>query len=114
MTTARQVPALVAAHADYLRGSAYHTYMANFLESMASTGNQTVDLHGQDADVAGAYWCGREVDLLRISHLFHVSESMTAVATVAAMQMHDTDDWNREAIPANTGARNPPSFVHSL
>lgn len=111
MTDARQVPSLVAAHQDYLRGLEYQEYAARYLRSAWEKSDERFKKLSMEAgfeldkavEKMGREWCSDEHDLLNIARLFHVSESMTEVAKHAARQLDDNELWNFSALPSPAG-----------
>jgi hypothetical protein len=108
---ARDVPALVHLHQDYLRGTAYQRYATRYLRSAWTKTNPRFQEWATEAGfeldkavaVQGVEWCDDEYNLLNIARLFHVTEPMVEVAKHAARQLSDDDLWNREALPATAG-----------
>lgn len=107
MTTAKQVPALVLAHQDFLRGYGYQEYAGNFFSSLMGRhmdGASVRDKFTKQEHVqAGISWCQWSADLLNISQLFHVSESMAEVAKIAAEHLSEDEVWTMEILPARNG-----------
>jgi hypothetical protein len=109
VTTAKQVPELVAAHASYLESDLYRRFVGSFFRSMSESINADPKYSGAkmppitDVYRQGAAWCQQEREHLNISTLFHISDSMSAVAQNAAEQLTGDETWEREALPANNG-----------
>lgn len=107
MTTAKQVPALVLAHQDYLRGQGYHQYASRFFDSIA--GAHTDSHTSRDSftkeqrHLAGDRWATLTADILNVSRLFHVSDSMAEVAKIAAERLSPDETWQMELLPSLHG-----------
>lgn len=102
MVAAKQVPALVATLQDYLLTEDYREFAFRFftaaLEQKPADGwNDLTILKYSD------HWRQSQHDLLNISRLFHVTESMLEVAKVAAQKLDPTSRWNLESAPAPHG-----------
>lgn len=108
---ARDVPALVHLHQDYLRTHDYQGYAAGYFRSAFNKTDlkyqRLSEASGFDIDIAtvkmGADFCADEAHLLNIARLFHVTEPMMEVAKHAARQLPDDARWTREALPAMAG-----------
>ena len=113
MVSAKDVPALVAAHQDYLRGARYASFAGSFMRSMFAKSDDdpkyqkiTRDMGTTMADVArnvGVRWCQDEREKLFDVDLYHVTGSMVEVAKYAAEKMDSIEQWNAEALPSMSG-----------
>jgi hypothetical protein len=113
MVSAKDVPALVAAHQDYLRGARYASFAGSFMRSMyaktinGDTYEEAAKLTGTTmADVArgvGVRFCRDEHEMLYDVPLYHVTDSMVEVAKYAAEKLDDLDRWEDQTLPSMTG-----------
>jgi hypothetical protein len=107
-----QVPAMVLAHQDYLRGSKYREFAGSFIRSAwakspdrewtrgITGGPNALDIA---AAMQGERWCNDEANLLNIADLYHISESMLEVCKHAAEKLDDLERWGPEALPSMHG-----------
>jgi hypothetical protein len=115
-----QVPAMVAAHQSYLQTPNYRGYAGGIIHldietlrhfrkvngrsSRTDYDDIDLDLVRKHADQYGDDWCTKEVNALNIATLFHVSEPMLAMASVAARKLSEEHDrWTVEDLPSRTG-----------
>lgn len=94
---------MIAAHVDQLRTLDYHDFAGEFLDIMRR--EKRIHLpENIDPMAVGKIWCDREIDILRISSLFHVSDSMAELAKIAAQTSYPLNRWSPESFPATNGA----------
>lgn len=113
MVSALDVPAMVAAHSDFLGTDDYVKFSAMYLKSHL---NSLAKIHKDDKhrfvaqlranavnDDTGREWCQKVRDKMRISRLYHVSEPMMIIAAVASDKLDDDTRWTFEDLPSPTG-----------
>lgn len=109
MTTAKEVPALVAAHQEALRGVDYHLYTKSFFDSVSSKhiGMQDMTKWVNASEEAqwntARNWCNDHADMLNLANLYHVTESMTEVSKIAAMTLPKNEKWGPDILPYRCG-----------
>jgi len=113
MVSAKDVPAMVAAHQDYLANADYQRFAGFFFRSLFTKSHavhrydEIAREHGTTiADIAqdsGVQWAKDEHELLYDVPLYHVSTAMTEVAKYAALGLPDTERWTDECLPSMEG-----------
>lgn len=117
MTSARDVPALAAAHALALGSPEMTAYMRSYLhsvytkESKMVRGSNYLDQLREHNGLSLSDLAYSQGDRIRnderlrmnITRLFHVSESMAEVAKVAASKLPETETWGLDALPGPVG-----------
>jgi len=113
MVSAKDVPALVAAHQDYLGNVDYARFAGFFMRSLftKSSSWDAYDVIARKngtsvADIAyrtGEAWAGEEREMLYDVPLYHVSTAMAEVAKYAAIGLPSTERWSAESLPSMEG-----------
>ena len=113
MASAKDVPALVAAHQDYLGNPEYRAFAGYFMRSLFTKSNtlgkyqDVAEKYGTSvADIAyrtGEQWAVDEREMLFDVPLYHVSVPMMEVAKYAAEQLPDLERWEEDTWPTHEG-----------
>lgn len=113
MVSAKDVPALVAAHQDYLGNSDYRRFAGSFMRSLFTKSGSwdryeavAKEAGTTIADIAyrtGEEWVRVEREMLYDVPLYHVSAPMAEVAKYAAQALPDTEKWSAESLPSMEG-----------
>lgn len=121
MVAAKDVPAFTAAAVQYLNTPDYVIFVNRMLtemyrtaelaysqgsegrKDMHSVANFCIQKHMEGDYSMGQRWCDRIIESIKHSKLYHVSESMTQVARVAARQFPKGTCYTIEDLPSMSG-----------
>jgi len=107
-----QVPGMVAAHADYLRGTAYETYAQGYIESRWYDVN--TDKNKNANPLLGKQWCDAEIYCMKLARLFHITEPMFAVSRLLGEKLSPEETWSLDALPSPYGVIVFQKSIYSL
>lgn len=115
---ATQVPAMVGAHQDFLRGNTYQQFAGKFfyraLQLAREKNPHAAKVTQEEADEYGMFWCEEERARLNISQLFHITESMTEVAKFAAEKLDEDAAITVDILPSRCGVLVFERPIHML
>lgn len=98
---------MVAAHQSFLQSEGYRQYAGTFFAERAGIHMDASSTREyftpEEHQFTGSNWCQYSADILNISQLFHVSESMVEVCKIAAGQLSEDEVWSQEILPARNG-----------